>query len=109
MYQRYSMSPERRVFMEIKNYTAAVNAYRFNADNKPKVRADKAPGTKANTDKAEFSSASRASFADSMKAAARKAADSPASPERLRAISAAIENGTYEVSAEEVAASIIGM
>lgn len=94
--------------MEIKNYTSAVNAYRFAAESKPR-KADKATAApKTNTDKADFSSAARASFADSLKAAARNSADSSASPERIKALTEAVANGTYNVSAQDVASSILG-
>lgn len=95
--------------MEIKNYTSAVNAYRFNAETKLSVKAKKSSNEKTNTDKAEFSAAARAGFADSLKASAKNAAGASASPERLNALSKAINDGTYSVSAEDVAASILGI
>ncbi len=95
--------------MEIKNYTSAVNAYRFNAElSEKKIRTGKTAKGK-NTDKADFSSAARASFSESLKAAARNAADSSASPERLKSLSAEIADGTYSVSAEDVASAIVGL
>ena len=95
--------------MEIKNYTSAINAYRFNAElSEKKVRADKTVKAK-NTDKAEFSAAAKSGFADALKAAAKNAADSSASPERLSALSAEIAGGTYNVSAEDVASAIMGL
>ncbi len=90
------------------NYTSAVNAYRYNAEAKPAVKTKK-PASGANTDKAEFSAASRASFADSLKAAAKTAADASASPERLSELSRAVAEGSYNVSAEDVAAAILGL
>lgn len=96
--------------MEIKNYTSAVNAYRFAAENQASASRTqkKNAGVRTNTDKAEFSAASRQSFSDTLKAAASKAADSSASPEKIAAISMQVRNGTYNVSAEEVASAIIG-
>lgn len=94
--------------MEIKNYTSAVNAYRFAAESMPKKTDKAVSASKSNTDKADFSSAARASFADSLKAAARTSADSSASPERIKALSEAVANGTYSVSAQDVASSILG-
>lgn len=96
--------------MEIKNYANAINAYRYNSENgSPSVRREKNVKTKANTDKAEFSSAARAGFADSLKAAAKNAAQASASPERLSALSAKISDGSYNVSAEDVASAIMGL
>lgn len=96
--------------MEVKNYTSAINAYRYNAE----LSADKASSRRnknvkrSNTDKAEFSSASKASFSDSLKAAAKNAAESSASAERINALASSIADGTYTVSAEDVADSILG-
>lgn len=96
--------------MEIKNYTNAVNAYRFAADNK--VRSVKKQNSAKNTDKAEFSAAAKAnhavSFADSLKASAKAAADTSASSARLNELSKAISDGSYSVSAEDVASAILG-
>lgn len=95
--------------MEIKSYTSAINAYRYNAEtSEKKVRTGKTVKAK-NTDKAEFSSASKSGFSEALKAAAKNAADSSASPERLRVLSSEIAEGTYNVSAEEVASAIMGM
>lgn len=95
--------------MEIKNYTSAINAYRYNSEiSEKKVRTEKTVKAK-NTDKAEFSAASKSGFADALKAAAKNAADASASPERLSALSAEIAGGTYNVSAEDVASAIMGM
>lgn len=95
--------------MDIKNVTSALNAYRYASDNIGGAgRTQKKDSARTNKDKAEFSSASRASFADTLKAAAAKSADTAASPERLNAISQSIKNGSYSVSAEELASSIMG-
>ena len=94
--------------MEIKNYTSVINAYRYNADAAASVKS-RTVKTRANTDKAEFSKNARASFSDTLKTAAKAAADSSASAERLNALSAQIADGTYDVSPEDVAASILGM
>ncbi len=95
--------------MEIKNYASAINAYRYNAESKPQAARKKPASSAANTDKAEFSAASRASFADAMKNAAKASAGQSASPERIAALKAAVADGSYNVSAEEVAASILGI
>ena len=95
--------------MDIKNVTSALNAYRYASDNMSgSNRTQKKGSARANKDKAEFSTASRASFADTLKAAAAKSADTSASPERLNAISQSVKDGSYSVSAEDIASSIMG-
>lgn len=93
--------------MTIKNITSAVNAYRYNTEpaERKKVSAKK---TARNTDKAEFSGSGRASFADTLRTAARNAAEGSASPERIDALRAAMKDGSYSVSAEAVADAILG-
>ncbi|MCI7766848.1 MAG: flagellar biosynthesis anti-sigma factor FlgM [Oscillospiraceae bacterium] len=95
--------------MEIKNYTSALNAYKYAGEaasrSVNRVSRDKSK----NTDKAEFSVSARASFSDSLKSAAKAAADSSASPERLAALSAKIADGSYNVSSEDIADSIMGL
>lgn len=96
--------------MEIKNYTSALNAYRYASESASRPVSGRSQRNKGkNTDKAEFSSAAKASFSDSLKAAAKAAADSSASPERLAALSAKIADGSYSVSSEEIADSILGL
>lgn len=96
--------------MEIKNYSNVINAYRFNSDSiSGGTRKTKSASARSNTDKADFSAASRASFADSLKAAAKSDSDRAASPERIQALSVSIANGTYSVSAQDVANSILGL
>lgn len=96
--------------MEIKNYTLSVNAYRYNAEaaSDKMFRRDVSVKVK-NTDKAEFSVRGSVSFADSLKAAAKEAAESSASNERLSELAGKIADGSYNVSAEDVAASVLGM
>lgn len=93
--------------MTIKNITSAVNAYRYNTEpaERKKVSAKK---TARNTDKAEFSGSGRASFADTLRTAARNAAEGSASPERIDALRSAVKDGSYSVSAEAVADAILG-
>ena len=97
--------------MEIKNYTSAVNAYRYTSEitGKSAVSKEKNIRERTNTDKAEFSSASRTGFADCLKAAAKNAADQSASAERINALAQSIKDGTYNISAEDVADSILGL
>lgn len=97
--------------MEVKNYLSAVNAYRYagEASEKTVQRRVNSGKKKANTDKAEFSAAAKSGFAEALKAAAANSAESSASPERLQALSEKISDGTYNVSADDVAASILGL
>lgn len=94
--------------MTVKNLSSAVNAYRYNMEpaGKKRTAAKKASGK--NTDKAEFSGSGRASFADTLRAAAKTAAESSASAERITALRSAVRDGSYSVSAETVADSILG-
>lgn len=96
--------------MEIKNYTSAINAYRYASESASKpVSGRNQKNRGRNTDKAEFSNAARASFSDTLKTAAKAAADSSASSERLAELSAKIADGSYSVSSEDIADSILGI
>ncbi|MCM1522973.1 MAG: flagellar biosynthesis anti-sigma factor FlgM [Ruminococcus sp.] len=98
--------------MEVKNYLSAVNAYRYSGEmsaDKAARRRDNGGRKRTNTDKAEFSAAAKSGFAEALKAAAANSAESSASPERLKALSDKISDGSYSVSAEDVAASILGL
>lgn len=96
--------------MEIKNYTSAINAYRYAGGSASKTLSGRTQkGSGRNTDKAEFSVSARASFSDTLKTAAKAAADSSASAERLAELSAKIADGSYSVSSEEIADSILGL
>jgi anti-sigma28 factor (negative regulator of flagellin synthesis) len=90
--------------MEIKNYGSAVSAYVKNA-YEPAKKTITAPTVK-NTDKAEFSTASGAGALANAKASAKKTVESFASPERIAALKAMIADGSYDISADDVAASI---
>ncbi len=96
--------------MEIKAYSSVVNTYRFNADSaaEKNSKSRKAEISLLNTDKADFSAAPKASFADSLKAAARTAAEKNASSDTLSALREKIGNGEYNIAAEDIAASILG-
>ncbi len=96
--------------MEIKNYTSAINAYRYASESASRPLTGKTQkGKGRNTDKAEFSASARASFSDTLKTAAKAAADSSASAERLAELSAKIADGSYNVSSEDIADSILGL
>ncbi len=60
-----------------------------------------------NVDKADFSSASKTGSVAAAKAAAVKTVESFASPERIAALRSMIADGSYSISAESVAASIL--
>lgn len=60
-----------------------------------------------NTDKAEFSSASRAGALAGAKASVRNAVESFASPKSIAALKSMIADGSYDIPAESVAASIL--
>lgn len=95
--------------MTVNNLSSAVNAYRYNmepADRKSRTVRKSSSGR--NTDKAEFSGNARASFADTLRTAAKSAAESSASSERIEALNVAVKNGSYNISAEDVADAILG-
>lgn len=94
--------------MEINKYSSSVNLYnKINSDYKTKSKAGSAASPK-NVDKAEFSEASRSAAADmnAAKAAVGKniSADTPA--EKLSSIKTAIDDGTYDIPPEKVAAAV---
>ncbi len=70
------------------------------------VRKKQTSSSVHNTDKAEFSSVSKAGTAGA-KASIVKTVESFASPERIAALKAMIADGSYNISAESVAASIL--
>lgn len=89
-------------FMKIEKYGSVMSAYLKNtyetAGKKQRVSAEK------NVDKAVFSSSSGA--LSGLKASAARSVESFASPERIAALKAMISDGSYNISAETVAASI---
>ena len=92
-------------FMKINEYGSVISAY-TRAAYEP-VRKKQDGKTAQNTDKAEFSSASKAGAAAGAKAAVVKTVESFASPERIAALKSMIADGSYNISAESVAASIL--
>lgn len=60
-----------------------------------------------NTDKAEFSSVSKDGGVSQAKVNIKKEVESFASPKRIAALKAMIADGSYNISAESVAASIM--
>lgn len=91
--------------MEIKNYSSVMSAYMKNTYEPAKKKVG-SPAAK-NTDKAEFSAASGAGALAGAKASAKKSVESFASPERISALKSMIADGSYNISAESVAASIL--
>ena len=91
--------------MKINKYDSVMSAYARNSSGS--VRKKQNEKSAHNTDKAEFSSAARTGTAGE-KAAIARTAESFASPERIAALKAMIADGSYNISAESVAASILG-
>ena len=90
-------------FMKIEKYGSVMSAYMKNTYEPTGKRQRAASGK--NVDKAVFSSASGA--LGSMKASAARSVESFASPERIAELKAMIADGSYNISAETVASSIL--
>ena len=90
--------------MEIKKLSAALNAYRVNSYEHKERRPQKTSSAR-NTDVIELSVSAKS--LEGAKSAAIRSTDGFASPERIAALKAQINAGTYKVSAEKVAAAII--
>lgn len=88
--------------MEVNKYGSVMSAYIKNT-YEPTGRKIRASAEK-NTDKAVFSSG--ASAMAGAKASAAKAVESFASPERIAALKSMIADGSYNIPAESVAASV---
>lgn len=91
--------------MKINKYSSVISAY-ARSTYEP-VRKKQSGKAAQNTDKAEFSSASKAGAAANAKAAVVKTVESFASPERIAALKSMIADGSYNIPAESVAASIL--
>ena len=91
--------------MKVNKYGSVMSAYAKSAYEP--ARRKLSGKASQNTDKAEFSSASKANAAANAKASAVKAVESFASPERIAALKAMIADGSYNIPAESVAASIL--
>ncbi len=92
--------------MEIKNYSSAINAYKFNStyDGVKKTAAQAVP---KNVDVVEFSSSSKKRSIDKTKAEIKSSVIKGASEERIASLRQMISEGSYCVSAESVAAAIL--
>lgn len=92
-------------FMEINKYGSVMSAY-MKSSYEPTKR--ERVGTSAkNTDKAEFSSVPRDGGVSQAKASVKKEVESFASAKRIAALKTMISDGSYNISAERVAASIM--
>lgn len=91
--------------MEIKNYGSVMSAY-VKSSYEP-ARREKVGAAAKNTDKAEFSSVPKDGGVSQAKASVKKEIESFASPKRIAALKAMIADGSYNISAECVAASIM--
>ena len=91
-------------YMEIKKLSSALAAYqRSSFDGKSKKEVKQAAAK--NTDTVEFSAMVKSP--EAAKAAAKRSVDGFASPERIAALRAQVNAGTYSVSSEKIAAAII--
>lgn len=92
--------------MEVNKYGSVMSAY-MKSSYEP-IKSKRGSSAAKNTDKAEFSSASReGAAASAAKASVRQSVESFASPKRIAALKAMIADGSYSISAESVAASIL--
>lgn len=89
--------------MEINKYGSVMSAYVKNT-YEPAGKKVKEAAVK-NTDKAVFSASAGA--LNGAKASVKRSVESFASPERIAALKAMIADGSYNISAESVAASIM--
>lgn len=92
-------------FMEINKYGSVMSAY-MKSSYEP-VKRERSGASVKNTDKAEFSSASKDGGISQAKASVKKEIESFASSKRIAAIKTMISDGSYNISPERVAASIM--
>lgn len=92
-------------FMEIKNYGSVMSAY-MKSSYEPAKR-ERVGASAKNTDKAEFSPAAKDGGVSQAKTSVKREIESFASPKRIAALKAMIADGSYNISAESVAASIM--
>ncbi len=93
--------------MDIRKCTNAINAYQA-IGAKYDTETKKATGevkVSKNTDKLELSSGK--TNTEGVKASIVKSANSPASAERIAALKAAVEKGTYNVPSESIANAML--
>lgn len=92
-------------FMEINKYGSVMSAY-MKSSYEP-VKRERIGASAKNTDKAEFSSVPKDGGVSQAKASVKREIESFASPKRIAALKAMIADGSYNISAESVAASIM--
>lgn len=98
--------PERTgLFMNVNKYSSYVSAYVKNTYEP--VKKKQSVSVSKNVDKAEFSAASKEGAVSGAKASVKRSVESYASAERIAALKSMIADGSYNVSAENVAASIL--
>ena len=92
--------------MEVNKYGSVMSAYLKTSYEPAKLRKDGA--SLKNTDKADFSAASKGAGAVAgAKAAAKREVESFASAEKIAELKSMIADGSYNIPAESVAASIL--
>ena len=92
-------------FMEINKYGSVMSAY-MKSSYEPAKRKNVGASAK-NTDKAEFSSVPKDGGVSQAKASVKKELESFATPKRIAALKTMIADGSYNISAECVASSIM--
>ena len=93
------------------NSINAVNAY-IHAANETASRKSSEKTQKRNVDTVEFSRAGKAALGMTSATSAKRneaarAARDPASPERIAALKASVDSGSYHVSSENIASAIL--
>lgn len=91
--------------MEINKYGSVMSAY-MKSSYEP-ARRERVGASAKNTDKAEFSSVSKDGGVSQAKASVKREIEGFASSKRIAAIKSMIADGSYNISAERVAASIM--
>ena len=92
-------------FMEINKYGSVMSAY-MKSSYEP-ARRGRVGASAKNTDKAEFSSVPKDGGVSQAKASVKKELESFATPKRIAALKTMIADGSYNISAECVASSIM--
>lgn len=92
-------------FMEINKYGSVMSAY-MKSSYEP-ARRGRVGAAAKNTDKAEFSSVPKDGGVSQAKASVKREIESFATTKRITALKTMIADGSYNVSAERVASSIM--
>ena len=91
--------------MEINKYGSVMSAY-MKSSYEP-ARRGRVKASAKNTDKAEFSSVPKDGGVSQAKASVKKEIESFATTKRINALKTMIADGSYNISAERVASSIM--